>query len=258
MANASEHFRQSDVTRWGIIALVCGALAVVSANLSALVPPSVLAGLHSTRLGGASLEQLRNQIAELGAETGRLRRENGSLLTRFAMQEQADKQMVQRVGALEVSVPHLLEALPAGADIDRAAVTASLSEEAEALQPADGGSVRIRQTPLAPPPPSAENQSMPPAVPEEPPVGASDAPFGVALGGSVDGAEAVASWREFEAKVGPLLLGLTPLLTPPAADGQAHIIAGPIAERAAATALCQRLEQVSIACSPVPYSGTPL
>ena len=258
MANASEHFRQSDVTRWGMVALVCGAFAVLSANLSALVPPSMLAGLHKTRLGGASLEQMRTEVAELSAETMRLRRENSTLMTRFALQEQADKQMVQRVGALEVSVPHLLEALPVGAEIDRGAVTASVSESREPLQPAEGGSVRIRQSPLAAPQPLAADQPLPTPLAGPAAAAEGEARFGVALGGRVAAAEAPATWRELETKVGPLLLGLKPLLAAGASEAEGRIIAGPIAEMEQANALCGRLQQVSIACAPVPYTGAPL
>jgi hypothetical protein len=91
----------------------------LAANVSALLPASVLNNLHKSRLGGASLEQLREDVARLNAETIGLRRDNGTLLNRFALQEQAGRQTVQRVGALEVSVPNLLEALPAGAVVDR-------------------------------------------------------------------------------------------------------------------------------------------
>ncbi|MDN5850681.1 MAG: hypothetical protein L0H63_13765, partial [Nitrococcus sp.] len=62
MANASEQFRQSDVTRWAIVALVCAGLAVLAANVSALLPRSVLDGLHLTRLEGASVENLRSLV----------------------------------------------------------------------------------------------------------------------------------------------------------------------------------------------------
>ena len=57
MAKASEQFRQSDVTTWGIVALVLSGIAVMGANVSALMPRDVLAGLHKTRLEGASVDQ---------------------------------------------------------------------------------------------------------------------------------------------------------------------------------------------------------
>ena len=251
MANPSGHFRQSDVTRWAIIALVCSALAVLAANVSALLPASVLNNLHKSRLGGASLEQLRDDVARLNAETIGLRRDNGTLLNRFALQEQAGRQTVQRVGALEVSVPNLLEALPAGAVVDRSAVTASVGDEL--LEAAEGGSVRIRRTPLPALPDAAGSQALPKALGE-----AQDLAFGVALGDPVDVAEAGAAWRELEGKVGPLLLGLAPLLEPQTGNAGARLIAGPMIDENEAAALCARLAPVAIACSPAPYRGTAL
>ncbi|WP_127752648.1 hypothetical protein [Devosia sp. 1566] len=258
MANPSGHFRQSDVTRWAIIALVCSALAVLAANVSALLPPSVLNGLHKSRLEGASLEQLQDQVAELNSETVRLRRDNGTLLNRFALQEQAGRQTVQRVGALEVSVPNLLEALPAGLGIDREAVTASVGEDGSVVEEAQGGSVRIRRTPLPALPSLSPNQPLPERLGVQQAATGEGSAFGVAVGDAIAPAEANAAWRELQDKVGPLLLGLVPLLGQQAGSEQERIIAGPMGEEGEAAALCARLQQVSIACSPAPYRGTGL
>ena len=126
MAKASEQFRQSDVTTWGIVALVCGALAVFGANVSALMPQGILAGLHKTRIEGASIDQLRTDVQNLSDVTTELRRENTMMVTRFALQEQSGNQVVQRVGALEVSLPKLIEALPSTAEIYRSSLTSSI------------------------------------------------------------------------------------------------------------------------------------
>jgi hypothetical protein len=257
VANPSGHFRQSDVTRWGMIALVCGAIAVLSANLSALLPPTMLSSLHKTRIGGASLEQLRAEVAQLSAETVRLRRENGTLLTRFTLQERANSQTDQRVRSLEVSVPNLLEALPAGAQIDREALTASAGEPAGEFQQADGGYMRVWQSPLAPQPSSA-SQPLPEPLAETPAATASEGAFGVAVGGSVETAQAMATWRELQTKVAPLLVGLTPLLSLQSKDAGARIVAGPLTAIHEARTLCERLQEVAIACSAAPYAGTPL
>ena len=67
MLQAADQFRPSDVTFWGVIALVCGAVAVLSANVSAVMPEGVLAGLHSTRIEGANMSQVRAQLTDCAA-----------------------------------------------------------------------------------------------------------------------------------------------------------------------------------------------
>ena len=57
---------------------------------------------------------------------------------------------------------------------------------------------------------------------------------------------------------GTLLLGLKPLLSVPDEKGQSRIIVGPVIDTFTATQLCQRLDDIGIACSPVPYTGTPI
>ena len=108
MARASEQFRQSDVTVWGIVALVCAALAVFGSNISMLVPQSIIGGLHQPRVAGASIETLRQQVSDLREETNRLKRENEVLVSRFAMQERSGNEITRRVGALEITVPRML------------------------------------------------------------------------------------------------------------------------------------------------------
>ena len=126
MAKASEQFRQSDVTVWGVVALVCVALAVFGSNISLLVPQSIIGGLHQPRVAGASIETLRLQVSDLRDETTRLKRENELLVTRFSMQERSGNDITRRVGALETTVPQILENLPNGTSVDRANVTASI------------------------------------------------------------------------------------------------------------------------------------
>jgi len=88
LAKASEQFRQSDVTTWGIVALVFGAIAVLGANVSAVIPSSILGGLHKTRIEGASIDQLRLQVADLREASLQLKRDNTVLANRFALEEQ--------------------------------------------------------------------------------------------------------------------------------------------------------------------------
>lgn len=264
MAKASEQFRQSDVTTWGVVALVCGALAVFGANVSALLPQSLLGGLHQPRIAGASLDSLRLQVLNLTEETTRLRRENDTLVTRFSLQEQAGNEVTRRVGALEVSIPRLVEALPDSADVDRSALTASIAGNPDAalVFNADGGSVVVRQSPLpqmAGPATTTANQPLPDPISTQ--SIASSTPnedaFGIAIGPEVGFDTAPSEWNDLTVKLGPLLFGLSPLLT----EGEGNtrrIVVGPIADLDEARALCERLGRVAIACLPMPYSGLPM
>lgn len=260
LARASEQFRQSDVTTWGIVALVLWGIAVMGANVSALMPQGVLSGLHKTRLEGASLDQLRLQVLDLREEQVRLKREQGVLTARFALGEQQGNEMTRRVGALEVTLPRLLETQPEGGNVDRTNVTAAIGRDPALVYEADGGSVVVRQQPMAEarpapvgeqplPEPVAQLASIP--VPNE-------AAFGVALGPSVPFEQAPNAWRDLTMKLGPLLFGLAPLLVEEANSDDQRIIVGPITQLSEATALCARLERLSVSCLPMPFTGTPL
>ena len=261
MAKASEQFRQSDVTLWGIVALVCAALAVFGSNISLLVPQSIIGGLHQPRVAGASIETLRQQVSELREETNRLKRENELLVSRFAVQERSGNEMTRRVGALEVSVPRILETMPSGAMVDRSSLTASIGANETLTFDAEGGSVAVRQSALpdANPGPAAADQPLPAliapqfamAIPNE------DA-YGIAVGAAVPFEQTQALWSDLTLKLGPLLFGLSPLVVDEANGDDKRIVVGPIEELSEARSLCQRFERVSIACIPMPYSGTPL
>ncbi|MFD1251936.1 hypothetical protein [Devosia equisanguinis] len=261
MARASEQFRQSDVRLWGMVALACGGLAVFGANVAALLPNSVLGGLHQPRLAGtASVESLRSQVASLRDETVLLRRETMLLTSRFAIQEQSGSDITRRVGALEVTLPRVLEGLPNGVAVDRSNLTASVDMPGTTSFDAEGGSVVVRQTPLpALVSPAAATQPLPApidtqtaATPVEQTI------YGIALGGPVSRADAAGQWNDLSLKIGPLLIGLEPKLGNTDAAGAQRIIAGPIENLSDARVLCERLERVSIACTPTSFSGTEL
>ncbi|MGV8855667.1 MAG: hypothetical protein ACOH2L_13580 [Devosia sp.] len=256
MAKASEQFRQSDVTTWGIVALVFGAVAVLGANISAVIPSSILGGLHKTRIEGASLDQLRLQVADLREQTLQLKRDNTVLTTRFALGEQQGNAVQKRVGALEVSLPRLLEALPPGAQVDRSALTASVGEAL--VYDADGGSVVIRRQPMPEATPAEGQQPLPEVLQSATTAQPRTIGYGVALGTSLPPEQASGAWNDLSMKLGPLLFGLTPLLVDEANSQNKRIVVGPIAELSEATALCARLERISIACMPMPFTGTPL
>lgn len=253
LAQAADQFRQSDVTTWGIVALICCAFAVISANVSALVPDAALAGLHSSRIQGGNVSQLRAEVAALQAETARLRRDATALETRFALADEAGNAVTRRVGALEVSVPKLLEALPAGAEIDRTNITAAIGSRPVLTYEAEGGSVAVSHVPMpeATRMANVPNQPMPSVVPNP-------MAFALALGPEVPAEEASTQWQDLTLKVGTLLIGLSPLVADQAESSAKRIVAGPIADAEQAQRICEQMVRVGIDCMPVPFTGNPL
>lgn len=250
MLQAADQFRPSDVTFWGVIALVCGAVAVLSANVSAVLPEGVLAGLHSTRIEGANMSQVRAQLTALQAETVRLRREATALQSRFALKEEGDGEITRRVGALEVSIPKLLEALPAGAEIDRTNLTASIPNGAVTIYDADGGSVAVTQKPMqigATP----LDQPLPDPIPNP-------MAFGLALGPEVAADAAPAQWQATVAGVEGMLNGLGALLADQSESSAKRIVAGPVDDPDQAQALCNAMIERDVECMLVPFTGNPL
>ena len=253
MAKASEHFRASDVTLWGIVALSCWGAAVLLANVSAIVPSSIFAGLHASRLEGGTVGQVRTQLVALAEETKRMRSENNLLLQRFDRAEEATRAATQRIGALEVSIPATLETRTGSTSvgIDRMP-TASIGDENAVSFDADGGSVSVVQKPLV-----TDNALDTATTPDVAPLVNADA-YGLALGFPVREEDAEAQWQSLSAKVGTLLLGLAPLLQDIEGEDGKRIIAGPVTDRAQAEQLCVRMDRVGIPCEPQPFSGEPL
>ena len=130
MAKAAQQFRASDVTIWGLVTLGTWTLAVLGANLSALVPDSIYSAFHASRLDGSTINQLRVQVAALDVEAARLKRENSQLAQRFMAAEQLSGDTTRRVGALEISLPKLVEA---GAFISAALGRTTSSRVARAM-----------------------------------------------------------------------------------------------------------------------------
>lgn len=262
LARASEQFRQSDVTIWAIVALGCSALAVFGSNISLLVPQSIIGGLHQPRVASASIETLRMQVSNLMTETTKLKNDNASLLSRFTMQERTSNDAVRRIGALEVTVPSIVESLAEGTPVDRSNLTASVNSNETLTFDADGGSVAVRQStlPEARQPVPVPNQPLPAPITQQQTSPTNPAPnaYGVAVGAAVPATGTDALWSDLTLKLGPLLFGLVPLVAD-TTDGTAkHIVVGPISSVAEARSLCERFERISIACVPSPYSGVPL
>lgn len=242
----SEQFQQSDVTGWGIAALVCAGIAVIGANVGTLVPPSALNALHSPRGDAATLSQLRQQVAELRTETVQLRRQNEVLTTRFSLQEQSGNEVVRRVGALEVSIPALAEMRPAAVSVDRSVTTASISNNVGQKFAADGGTVLVQQQPL-PAPLAAPTASSGARV-----------GYAVAVGPNFAAGQAATQWQNLEVRLGSMIIDMSPLVTDGTGANQQRLVIGPIAQMSEARDFCQRLEQMEIACSPTSFAGAPI
>ena len=254
MARAADQFRSSDVTFWGLAALAAWGVAVLAANVSGIVPAGAFAALHASRLEGGTVNQLRAQLAELKLESDRMRRENNLLLQRFDLAEQARSEVTRRVGALEVSLPQIVERLPERIAVD-GSVTASITDGTALSFEADGGSVRVQQRPLVP-----MRQAAPAPAVETGPASATRpaGEFGVALGFPVKAEDAEAQWQNLLANVGTLLIGLWPVTAEVEDSDGRLIVAGPIATRTEADTLCGRVSRVGIPCAPVRFEGDPL
>lgn len=249
MATIPEDFKQSDVTAWGVAALVCTGLAVLGANLTALLPANALLALHSPRNDAVSISQIRQQVAELRAATADLRRQSDTLNTRFSLQEQSGNEVTRRVGALEVALPVIMEARPVMAPIDRTVTTASITNSPSQQFEADGGTVVVRQSPLEQPIPAPIQLAS---------ASGAQVGYAVAVGSSFSPGQAPMQWRNLEVQLGSLTVDMKPLVSNAPDSSQQRIVLGPIAKLSDARDLCAKLEQREIACSPASYSGATL
>ncbi len=264
-----DQIRQSDVTFWGSAALISGALAILGANLPSLLPAEFITGLQSTRLDGGNLNQLRNQVAQLKTESIILRNSYAQLSSQMTLAEQGRGQVTQRVGALESSIPVILQAVPPGVGIDSSISTASIGNGDSETYLVDGGSVTIKNSSLDPSnksEPTLQQFEMPAALNqssidqsvsenEKKPEMVSSSEFGIAIGNKTTQTDAFIAWQEVEKKVGTLLIGLEPILSSNNGATEQNLIAGPVNSYAEAEQLCTRLVRVGIACLPVPYAG---
>lgn len=254
-----EQFQNRDVVFWAVFALVAWAVAIVGGNASGLIPESLLAGLHASRLEGANLNQLRGQVDQLQAQAAELRQENAVLLQRFMLNEQQSGEVTRRVGALEMTMPKVIESINSGSAIDRSAVTASTKTTPTTTFDVDGGSVTYSRTPLSDaqlPSDATPEQPMPQKLTDE--AVPDPASFGIALGPPIDANEAEGAWESMNTKVGTLLVGLAPILAQVEGGSGRRLVVGPISTEADARELCGRMAKVGIACASVPFIGEPL
>lgn len=264
MARTRERYQQADVSRWGFIAIGCVGFAFASANISALLPASWLVGLHDTRFGAGSFAEIQSRVASLQEETTRLRIENRRITVMLTRGDRNRLDVTKRVGALESSIPVLLEQIPLGPDIDSAMTTASVNATPDEVRDVLGGAVAISRQPLT-------GVVLPQEAPSELPLveaRALDAAeaivpgltqftseqYGLAMGGTVSIQEAYIYWTELRSNIGALLLGLEPILSR-GSDGNFHVVAGPIAAIAEAEGLCTHIMRTGVQCLPVPYTG---
>lgn len=259
LAKAADQFRPADVTMWGIAALGIWAVAILGANLSGLIPPSVYGALHASRLEGSTINQLRTQVATLEEETSKMKRENMQLLQRFSVSEDAAGAVTRRVGALEVSVPKLIESAQAKATarIDTT-TTGSIGAGKTLTFETEGGTVAVQQRPLLPGSGEVKLKAVPLSANTMPlaiPDGSSP---GIKLGFPVRPDTAEAQWQELLAQVGTMLVGLSPVLAEQDGTDGKVIVAGPMVDRASAIELCARLDRAGVPCEPTKYAGQPI
>lgn len=260
--------RQSDVTAWGIAALACGALAILSANLGAMLPANLMAGLHATKIEGGSLNQLRAEVETLREETGRIRQENNRLMGTVTLAEQENGLLMRRVGAIEASLPALFETGPRGASIDASLTTAGIDEEETETIVTENGTVVVSRRPMIGTSVSEiQIQERPEALEQDAVVAIGEplkdltgpaSAFGLALGSKVKLSESVVTWKEIIRNAGPLLLGLEPVLSGTAGAEEMQLVAGPISGYAQAEQICTRMVRIGVSCLPVPYMGNAL
>lgn len=246
-----------DITFWGVFALMTWTLAVLAANVSVFIPDGILGGLHASRLDGGSFNQLRGQVADLESETARLRQENTVLLQRLSLNEQTNGEVLRRVGALELTIPQVLEALNVrGPGIDTG-TTASTGTAPPTTFDVEGGSVSYTTSPMADvqDPTETATQPMPEAIGS---IAPDSSAFGIALGPPIDADEGDATWRSLNDKVGALMLGMGPLLANVEGGAGRRLVVGPLASEAEARQLCGRMAKVGIACASVPFIGAPM
>lgn len=242
------------MTVWGLVAFAAWAGAIFLANVSAVVPADIFGALHASRLQGSTMNQLRTQVAEIRAESDRMRQENTLLLQRFARAEEARGDVTRRVGALEISVPQLAERVPERAGIDNS-VTASIFDSKPFTFDAEGGSVSVSTRPLVALTPGTAATAPADLAPPEALVLADGSRFGVALGFPVAASDSEMMWQDLLGKVGTLLIGLWPVTTDAEGSEGKSLIAGPIETETQAAELCGRLDRVGIPCAPVPFKG---
>jgi hypothetical protein len=258
LAKLNEPIRATDITFWGVFALIAWGAAVLGAGANAILPNGILSGLHSPLFQGSNPGQLQARIADLDARISALKADNATLMDRVALSEQQRTDITKRLGALEVSMPRLIEAVNTPAPVDRSVVTGDISTAPPIVEQADGGTVAYTTTPMRSQANGASEAGAQPMPSVLPVIAPNSNAFGVALGPPILEMDGPASWKSMTDRVGTLLNGLGPLLGPIEGAPGRRLVAGPIATEAAARELCGSFAKQGIACSSVAFMGDQL
>jgi hypothetical protein len=168
LARAADQFRQSDVVKWGAVAAGAALLALICANVSALVPEGTFAALHNSRA-------LNQQSAALNAEVAALNGSKSNLLSLSAAQQELQSTDTQlsgrldrvekaalsdrgRIGAVEAALPRLVNTLPIN-DSDSSLVTGSIGNSTPGFK-----AVESEPPALPAPAPTITTPSPPPTL----------------------------------------------------------------------------------------------
>lgn len=248
-----------EIAHWGIAALACGALAVLAANLSFLVPAHALGGLHTPYRETGGFNRMRAQLAELEQDRNRIVGDYRALLARFNLLDDDNGEVIRRLAAVEMSLPLLIESLPLESDIDRSLLTAAITETAAEVYEVDGGTMVVRYSPLFDElAPEAAEQPLPPPLDQGAlPIITHIGLQGIAVGESIEHENLEATYADISTAAGTLLLGTAPLVAQADAEELARIVLGPLPDLASAEAMCGRLERLELPCNPAPYEGAP-
>jgi hypothetical protein len=268
-------FEQDDVKLWGFIAVGAVTIAVVLSSLTAVLPDRILNSLRETRQNYGTISQLQAELTAIRMEFATIKREAAISGTRMTLAEESSSKFSRRVRALESSIPMMLEALPADANIDRSLITASINEaNGEEIIQSDG-SVKISRSDLfAPQSADAETgakfeQALPEKVddlPETqteveaaPVIQLSSTEFGIKIGSPVAPDNALLAWQQLKTEVGTLLIGLDPYALPADNDStKTQLIAGPMRDMAEAISICAQIVRTGIACEASGFGGDKL
>jgi hypothetical protein len=103
LARTADQFRRTDVTFWGLVAVAAAGLALVSANVSALLPASLFSGLHGSRAVATAAAAPTAAPAELAALRGELAGLTTALAQTKAAGERRDTRfddLIEQAGAV--------------------------------------------------------------------------------------------------------------------------------------------------------------
>jgi len=261
LKNFIDKIKVSDIGIFGVLALATGAFAVLSANIPSFVSPKLSTIMHSNIYNGASFEQMQAQVAQLQTSNRKMAQEYKRMSTMIELAQQGQGEATRRIGAMESSLPLLLEAIPPGTQIDTSISTASIDENGKKIE-GNGGYAIVSNTAIEG---TIEPKAQP--IPQEIIIQEklektvaktkiiANGEFGIALGNEIKSVDAIVSWKDIELKVGTLLLGLKPILSDIDENGNQKLIVGPIENYAQAEQLCTRMTRVGISCLPMAYEG---